>query len=88
MNVRILNIGIRLELYVYIALTPMLASYIAEKIYPCPGHTFKLLLAKYNCTSTGGGFAAPRIQNVEHGGLVAVSGRSPRLLLCIHHCVS
>ena len=36
-----------------------------------------------NCTSTGGGFAAPRIRNVEHGGLVAISGRSPRLLLCI-----
>jgi hypothetical protein len=39
-------------------------------------------------TSIGGGFAAPRIRNVEHGGLVTISGRSPRLLLCIRHCVS
>jgi len=39
-------------------------------------------------TSTGGGFAAPRIRNVDHGGLVTISGRSPRLLLCVHHCVS
>jgi len=39
-------------------------------------------------TSIGGGFAAPGIRNVEHGGLVTISGRSPRLLLCIHHCVS
>jgi len=39
-------------------------------------------------TRIGGGFAAPRIRNVEHGGLVTISGRSPRLLLCIHHCVS
>jgi len=34
-------------------------------------------------TSIGGGFAAPRIRNVEHSGLVAISGRSPKLLLCI-----
>jgi len=34
-------------------------------------------------TSIGGGFAAPKIRNIEHGGLVTISGRSPRLLLCI-----
>jgi len=39
-------------------------------------------------TSIGCGFAAPRIRNVEHGGLVIISCRSCRLLLCIHHCVS
>jgi len=37
----------------------------------------------YIYTSIGGGFATPRIRNVEHGGLVTISGRSPRLPLCI-----
>jgi len=38
--------------------------------------------------SIGGGFATPRIQNVEYDGLVTISGISPRLQLCAHHCVS
>ena len=51
----------------------------------------QLVSALYIHTSIGGGFAAPRIRNVEHGGLVTISGRSPRLLLCIliwYCCVS
>jgi hypothetical protein len=47
--------------------------------------------AIYSHTCICGGFAAPRIRNVEHGGLVTISGRSPRLLLCTLiwcYCVS
>ena len=44
---------------------------------------FDLTTMCITITSIGGGFAAPRIRNVEHGGLVTISGRSPRLLLCI-----
>jgi len=63
-----------------------------ELIFHCCSHhileTLSASYLLYYITSTGGGFTAPRIRNVEHGGLVAISGRSPRLLLCIHYCVS